>query len=63
MKRSFLDNHYDSILTANREKILAGGNGDAFLEKALTDSRMALVVLIRILLLMQQKRSTGALMI
>ena len=48
MKRSFLDNHYDSILTANREKILAGGNGDAFLEKALTDSRMALVVLIRI---------------
>ena len=27
---------------------MAGGNGDAFLEKALTDSRMALVVLIRI---------------
>ena len=48
MKRSFLDNHYDSILTANREKILAGGNGDAFLGNALTDSRMALVVLIRI---------------
>ena len=48
MKRSFLDNHYDSILTANREKILAGGNGDAFLGNALTDNRMALVVLIRI---------------
>ena len=48
MERSFLDNHYDSILTANREKILAGGAGDAFLEKALTDNRMSLVVLIRI---------------
>jgi 2'-5' RNA ligase len=48
MKRSFLDNHYDSILTANRKKILAGGNGDAFLGNALTDNRMALVVLIRI---------------
>ena len=48
MERSFLVNHYDSILAANREKILAGGVGDALLEKALTDSRMSLVVLIRI---------------
>ena len=48
MERSFLDNHYNSILTANRGKILAGGAGDAFLEKALTDNRMSLVVLIRI---------------
>ena len=48
MERSFLDNHYGSILTANKEKILAGGAGDAFLEKALTDNRMSLVVLIRI---------------
>ena len=48
MERSFLDNHYYSILTANKEKILAGGAGDAFLEKALTDNRMSLVVLIRI---------------
>ena len=48
MDRSFLDNHYDSILAANKEKILAGGIGDALLEKALTDSRMSLVVLIRI---------------
>ena len=48
MERSFLDNHYDSILAANKEKILAGGMGDALLEKAPTDSRMSLVVLIRI---------------
>ena len=48
MERSFLDNHYDSILTATKDKILAGGAGDAFLEKALTDNRMSLVVLIRI---------------
>ena len=48
MDRSFLDNHYNSFLAANREKILAGGIGDALLEKALTDSRMSLVVLIRI---------------
>ena len=48
MERSFLDNHYDSILTANKGKILAGGAGDASLEKALTDNRMSLVVLIRI---------------
>lgn len=48
MERSFLDNHYNSILTANRGKILAGGASDAFLEKALTDNRMSLVVLIRI---------------
>lgn len=48
MNRSFLDNHYDSILAANREKILSGGVGDVLLERALTDSRMSLVVLIRI---------------
>ena len=48
MDRSFLDNHYDSILAANREKILAGGTSDPLLENALTDSRMSLVVLIRI---------------
>ena len=48
MERSFLDNHYDSILAANKEKILAGGMGDALLEKAPEDSRMSLVVLIRI---------------
>ena len=48
MERSFLDNHYDSILAANKEKILAGGMGDVLLEKAPTDSRMSLVVLIRI---------------
>ena len=55
MDRAFLDNHYDSILTANKGKILAGGNGDAFLEKALTDNRMALVVLIRISLDVAEK--------
>ena len=55
MDRSFLDNHYDSILTANREKILAGGVGDALLERALTDSRMSLVVLIRIPLNVAEK--------
>ena len=48
MDRSFLVNHYDSILAANREKILAGGARDAFLDNALTDNRMSLVVLIRI---------------
>ena len=48
MERSFLDNHYDSILAANREKILTGGAGDVFLENALADNRMSLVVLIRI---------------
>ena len=48
MDRSLLDNHYDSILGANKEKILAGGIGDALLKKAPTDSRMSLVVLIRI---------------
>ena len=48
MDRSFLVNHYDSILTANRGKILAGGARDAFLENALADNRMSLVVLIRI---------------
>ena len=55
MDRSFLDNHYDSILTANREIILAGGVGDALLERALTDSRMSLVVLIRISLNVAEK--------
>ena len=55
MDRSFLDNHYDSILTANREIILAGGVGDALLERALTDSRMSLVVLIRIPLNVAEK--------
>ena len=48
MERTFLDDHYDSILSANRAKILSGGSGDPFLKKALTDNRMALVVLIRI---------------
>ena len=48
MDRAFLDNHYNSILYANRAKILAGGNGDPFLKKAPTDNRMSLVVLIRI---------------
>ena len=48
MERSFLDNHYDSILATNREKVLAGGIGDPLLKNALTDSRMSLVVLIRI---------------
>ena len=48
MRRVLLDNHYDSILSNNREKILAGGTGDVHLEKALTDNRMSLVVLIRI---------------
>ncbi len=48
MRRMFLDDHYDSILAKNKETIIAGGNGDAFLKKALTDSRMSLVVLIRI---------------
>ena len=48
MDRSFLVNHHDSILAANREKILAGGARDAFLDNALTDNRMSLVVLIRI---------------
>jgi len=55
MDRSFLDNHYDSILTANREKILAGGVGDVLLERVLTDSRMSLVVLIRIPLNVAEK--------
>ena len=55
MDRSFLDNHYDSILTANREKILAGGVGDVLLKRALTDSRMSLVVLIRIPLNVAEK--------
>ena len=48
MDKAFLDDHYDSILSANRAKILSGGNGDPFLKKALTDNRMSLVVLIRI---------------
>ena len=48
MDRSFLDNHYDSIFTANRDKILSGGIGDELLEKAQTDNRMSLAVLIRI---------------
>ena len=48
MERSFLDNHYDSILATNREKVLAGGIGDPLLKNAPTDSRMSLVVLIRI---------------
>ena len=48
MDRVFLDHHYNSILNSNREKILSGGNGDAFLKNALTDNRMALVVMIRI---------------
>ena len=55
MNRSFLDNHYDSILAANREKILSGGVGDVLLERALTDSRMSLVVLIRIPLNVAEK--------
>lgn len=48
MNRTFLDNHYESIISVNREKILAGGKGDPFLKNAPTDNRMALVVLIRI---------------
>ena len=48
MNRAFLENHYESIIAANREKILAGGKGDPFLENALTDNRRALVVMIRI---------------
>ena len=48
MDKAFLDHHYDSIISENRDKILAGGKGDPFLQNALTDNRMALVVLIRI---------------
>ncbi len=55
MDRSFLDNHYDSILAVNREKILSGGVGDVLLERALTDSRMSLAVLIRIPLNVAEK--------
>ena len=48
MNKAFLKDHYDSILANNMEKILSGGCGDAFLENARTDNRMALVILIRI---------------
>ena len=48
MRRAFLDNHYDSILSNNREKILEGGTADTLLKNALADNRMSLVVLIRI---------------
>ena len=48
MNKEFLNDHYDSILANNREKILSGGCGDAFLDNARSDNRMALVVLIRI---------------
>ena len=48
MRRAFLDNHYDSILSNNRKKILKGGTADTLLKKALADNRMSLVVLIRI---------------
>jgi hypothetical protein len=32
MRRAFLDNHYDSILSNNREKILEGGTADTLLK-------------------------------
>lgn len=48
MRRAFLDTHYGSILSTNREKILEGGTADTLLKKALADNRMSLVVLIRI---------------
>lgn len=48
MDRSFLDKHYEKITEDNRDRILAGGTGDGLLWNAPNDSRMALVVLIRI---------------
>ena len=48
MDSSILTRHYGKILEDNREKILSGGTGDSFLRNAKEDSRMALVVLIRI---------------
>ena len=44
-----LDELYNkNIFEANKEKLLAGGNGDKFLETAKEDNRMSLVLLIRI---------------
>ena len=43
-----LDEHYNNILANNKDVILAGGHGDAFLANAKHDNRMALVILIRI---------------
>ena len=43
MRRAFLDTHYDSILSTNREKILEGGTADTLLKNALADNRMSLV--------------------
>ena len=48
MDWTFLERHYDKILSDNRDKILSGGVGDSFLVDAGTDCRMALAVLIRI---------------
>ncbi len=48
MNKAFLKDHYDAILANNREKIMSGGCGDAFIENVSSDNRMALVVLIRI---------------
>lgn len=48
MNKAFLKDHYDAILSNNREKIMSGGCGDTFLGNARSDNRMALVVLIRI---------------
>lgn len=48
MDKGFLDKHYNSILTSNREIILSGGKGDSHLLNVNADNRMALVILIRI---------------
>ena len=48
MNISVLHEHYNNILSSNRDKILAGGTGDLYLSNAENDNRMALVLLIRI---------------
>ena len=46
--RALLSQHYDKILSDNKDRILSGGTGDGLLVDAGEDRRMALAILIRI---------------
>lgn len=46
--KQFLQEHYNKILEQNLRKLLSGGTGDPFLPSSTADTRMALVLVIRI---------------
>ena len=46
--KQFLQEHYNKILEQNLQKLLSGGTGDPFLTSSAADTRMSLVLVIRI---------------